>query len=758
LLLCCAVMTLGFASTASATVTAITTQADGNMAGTLRYAITSASSGDTVNVPAGTYSLTLGALVAPMGVTIAGAGASSTTINGNDASRILYSAGPLTVSGITFTHGKVASSGGNNGGGAITVQGTGALTVSNSAFTSDSAAVSNSDFSGGGAIYVMGGASATVSGSTFSGDTVTADLLDHNGGGAIFVGGGSTLSLSADTFSGDSFTQTNAANMGMDGGGAVFGSGATTISGSTFSGDSASITAAGTVSTTGGGAVFSGGGTTVTASTFAGDTATIKFGASGNGGGALYNSGGALSITGSTFASDRAVLNLVAMLSNGGGAVYNAGTTTTMLNTTLSANSVSASGGGPTAGGGALYDNGMGGGTISSSTIDGNSVSFPGLTAYGGGIFEVGTGGTLALHNTIIAGNAVAGGTPVGTNCYALGGVGVTTISSTGHNIEDANTCGLTGPGDQPNTNPLLGPLQDNGGPTFTQALLPGSPAINRGDNTGCPAADERGVTRPQGGTCDIGAYEVGVADLALTASGSPNPVVVGGHLTYTAKVTNGGPTPTNATLHVTLPAGVGFVSAPAGCVHSGSAVSCALGALAAHGTAQVAIVASPTAPGSVVSTLSVSSSDPDPTPADNSTTVTVAALTTPTVTAFKESAKKWHLKSKNKRKVGTTFSFKLNESARVTLPFTQSASGRKVGKKCVAPTKHNKSKRKCTRQLARGSLSLAAHAGTNKVSFVGRPGHSKKLKPGSYTVTITAVDALGERSRPHSLSFTILK
>lgn len=62
---------------------------------------------------------------------------------------------------------------------------------------------------------------------------------------------------------------------------------------------------------------------------------------------------------------------------------------------------------------------------------------------------------------------------------------------------------------------PLLGPLQDNGGPTFTHALLAGSPAIDTGNpallgsgGSACEATDQRGVARPQGSACDIGAYE----------------------------------------------------------------------------------------------------------------------------------------------------------------------------------------------------------------------------------------------------------
>src|SRR5262249_60736280 len=58
------------------------------------------------------------------------------------------------------------------------------------------------------------------------------------------------------------------------------------------------------------------------------------------------------------------------------------------------------------------------------------------------------------------------------------------------------------------NSNPLLGPLQDNGGPTPTMALLPGSPALDAGCNSNAPATDQRGFARIANGTIDIGAFE----------------------------------------------------------------------------------------------------------------------------------------------------------------------------------------------------------------------------------------------------------
>jgi hypothetical protein len=104
--------------------------------------------------------------------------------------------------------------------------------------------------------------------------------------------------------------------------------------------------------------------------------------------------------------------------------------------------------------------------------------------------------GNASFKNTILAANSP----------YNCAGV----FSTQGYNLEDASTCAFSGPGDLTNTDPMLGPIQDNGGPPWTHALLPGSPAINAGTNSGCPGADQRGVKRPLFGTCDIGAYEYG--------------------------------------------------------------------------------------------------------------------------------------------------------------------------------------------------------------------------------------------------------
>jgi hypothetical protein len=90
-----------------------------------------------------------------------------------------------------------------------------------------------------------------------------------------------------------------------------------------------------------------------------------------------------------------------------------------------------------------------------------------------------------------------------GTNICGAGSV------SEGYNLVDDTSCNLTEPTDLVVANAMLGPLQNNGGPTETHDLLPGSPAIDAG-SVSCPppATDQRGVARPQGTACDIGAVE----------------------------------------------------------------------------------------------------------------------------------------------------------------------------------------------------------------------------------------------------------
>jgi hypothetical protein len=177
-----------------------------------------------------------------------------------------------------------------------------------------------------------------------------------------------------------------------------------------------------------------------------------------------------------------------------GGGVYSSGGTLTITNSTISANSVEAPNG---AEGGGIYDSGAITMTVTNSTFDDNSATT------GGSIWN-GNGGAAQISDTVL--NAGASGGTI----FNDGGA----ITSLGYNLASDDGGGvLNGPGDQINTDPMLGPLQDNGGPTFTHALLPGSPAIDAGDPnfTPPPLYDQRECpfVRVFNGRIDIGSFEV---------------------------------------------------------------------------------------------------------------------------------------------------------------------------------------------------------------------------------------------------------
>ncbi|HEX4494129.1 MAG TPA: choice-of-anchor Q domain-containing protein [Thermoanaerobaculia bacterium] len=210
----------------------------------------------------------------------------------------------------------------------------------------------------------------------------------------------------------------------------------------------------------------------------------------------------------------------------GGGGILAGTVTGSIVNSTFTGNSAASfSRGGAMVLIGGAY-------TLVNDTITGNSGSG------GGGITNF---GALTLTNTIIAGN-------VGGDCFS------TTAPVTDHNLDSDNTCHLTGPGDLPGVNPLLGALADNGGPTDTQTLLTGSPALDAGGNATCPAADERGVTRPQRGICDIGAVEKVNTPPALASNQASVTVNEGQTAANTGTVTDAENDP------VTLTASVGTV------------------------------------------------------------------------------------------------------------------------------------------------------------------------------------------------------
>ena len=225
----------------------------------------------------------------------------------------------------------------------------------------------------------------------------------------------------------------------------------------------------------------------------------------GSGSGILNN--GRLSLANSTFAD-----NIAANGWGGGrgGAIDNLGTLT-VTNSTFSRNVVSGGLGAP--GGGAINNTGVAW-ILNSTFSDNQSTAYLANEGAGSGIANR---GTLHLYNTIIAN---------GIDSADCSGILTTNLN----NLIEDGSCSATFLGD-----PLLGPLVDYGGATFTQALLPGSPAIDAGDNATCLATDQRGVARPFDGDndgrarCDIGAYEA-VAPVLATATATTPPTPTSTH------------------------------------------------------------------------------------------------------------------------------------------------------------------------------------------------------------------------------------
>ncbi len=218
-----------------------------------------------------------------------------------------------------------------------------------------------------------------------------------------------------------------------------------------------------------------------------------------NHGAALYiYSTGSVTATNSTFDQNRTTGNSVGTIFVDGGKLW-------LENSTVSGNSTES-----------IHNQNSGMVDIFNSTISGNT----------GGISN---GATMTMRNSTVAnnsgGNAIFnGGTftvkssilaaPSGVEVCDTTSSGVTNLVSQGYNLESTDTCGLTATGDKTGVNPYLQSLADNGGDTWTHALLRSSPALDGGDNASCPATDQRGTARPIDGdgdstaTCDIGAFE----------------------------------------------------------------------------------------------------------------------------------------------------------------------------------------------------------------------------------------------------------
>jgi hypothetical protein len=186
--------------------------------------------------------------------------------------------------------------------------------------------------------------------------------------------------------------------------------------------------------------------------------------------------GFAVTVTGSTINGNRAP---------SGGAIHvSAGVAVTLENSTVSGNAATSSGGG-----GGILTSPANGGPQGTATLTNVTVASNAAPAGTGGAFR--NDGAINVENTIVSGNA-------GGNCAGSGA-----IAEQGNNLENGTSCGLN-----INVDPLLGPLAGNGGDTQTHAIPANSPAVDAAAGCPPPDTDQRGVPRPVGAACDIGAYE----------------------------------------------------------------------------------------------------------------------------------------------------------------------------------------------------------------------------------------------------------
>jgi CSLREA domain-containing protein/uncharacterized repeat protein (TIGR01451 family) len=590
----------GVASAASFMVTTTNDSNDGACTValcSLRDAVVAADAAGTVStitVPAGTYKLTIASAGADdpttgdldindnASITINGAGSGSTIIDANQIDRAfaVQKGAGLTLSGVTIEHGNPsAKSSGSQQGGAIYSDG--ALTLAGDVTVRDNRAPSG-EF--GGAIFTDNDQTMLkINGATFE------DNVNGSAGGALALDTCTNEATVQQSITDSSFISNNAS--GTNGGAMYVVCGNLTVSGSTFADNSATDAP--------GGAIWEGTRETLTLTndTFVGNTAGF--------GGAIAANGCNLVASGDTFSNNSAFA---------GGAIdgelNSCGIGLSLFNDTFDHNRAFD--------GGALKNDDSFGVRWSLSN---NTLAHNQATDAGGGIYNpgtVGSGSTFA--NNIVAEN-------VGGDCSG-GPVGTT--FDAGNNLDSDGTCFATGgtgttpesPGDLVSTNPDLGQLADNGGPTETDALLPGSPAIDTGNDAVCktlnapnPPTDQRGVPRPQGAHCDIGAFEAAAAHLSASNS-APASGMTGIPFTYTIAVTASGPGPsTGTTVTDQLPTGetlYGATPSQGSCSASGSPakVTCALGTINASQNATVMLLVAEANPGSVSDTATATNDE----------------------------------------------------------------------------------------------------------------------------------------------------
>ena len=441
----------------------------------LREAIATANESlgtDLIIIPNGLYQLIHGQIVINDHLVITGSDSANTIIDGNGNDRIFFINPDYSVqiSGVTLLGGIAPCGPGCDfrfpGGGVYNL---GSLTVVSSVIRSNIAGSGGGIYNGGklsldkviiiNNISAIGGSGGGIF-SSGSLDLTNCEVKENNassGGGIYQV---QSISQNAKLIISDSVISSNQGSgiLGTGGGGIVCGA-STEISNSTISFNS-------------------------------GDGGILFFG---------LNETDSIIIRGSTIAGNSGIV--FGSITNRGGGITHRGGVMNILNSTISGNSTNGSGGGIAIEGGLVHINNA---TITDNTanIEGNGI------ATGGGIFNL--FGIIHISNSILQGNLTPNPTSHESDCQGE-------LISEGYNLI-GNPIGCNWGNDSTTfvgVDPKLGVLRNNGGSTFTHALLPSSPMINAGNpaapgsaSRACELVDQRGITRPQGFVCDIGAYE----------------------------------------------------------------------------------------------------------------------------------------------------------------------------------------------------------------------------------------------------------
>jgi len=411
-------------------------------------------------------------------------GGGDLAVDGNRAHRVFSVPEGVTAEliGLTVTNGRRTD---ENGGG---LRNDGTLTLQNSTVSGSSTGDDRDCRTDDLALLCLEGGGIWNAGTLTMMNSVVSESSAHFGGGLANRGGNLTL-IDSDVRTSSAAGCRGVGTVVCSGGGGIWNSGTLTMRNSTVSGNTADW----------GGGIYNRGAPTLINSSVLGNSAgfdgggllnfetltlidsTVGDNMAGQSGGGIANEAGSLEVTSSTLSGNTAAA--------AGGGIFNpAGAAAELLNTTVSTNTAD-TGGGMYTGGDVL---------IASSTMAGN------VAPTAGAIYDPGTSNAdrRLIKNTLVQGDCA--GSP---------------LDSDGYNIESpANTCGFDQETDRPAEAQLsLGPLQDNGGPTRTHALLGNSVALDRiseaacVDGTGEPlTVDQRGEPRPAGvgSACDVGAFE----------------------------------------------------------------------------------------------------------------------------------------------------------------------------------------------------------------------------------------------------------